>query len=234
MIQTIKCDYCHGQNAVRLSFLGEYSWYNEITIDSSTGLSDQHEIYVCKDCGKVMLKKVGEALEYVEKVFDAEGVPLEIGDTVYCDDDPEPFKVVSFDDLEHVYLTLAKDPNGTLQYEIESSRLTHERPILDADGVPIKVGDTVWTIYDSRKRIISAVSAHGSKNYNVRTVDPVVEYEGGLWDFAKKVTHKRPDSWEKLEEDIYHLVTKGYLDRPDEDVKSIVSRAKKLTKKEEA
>ena len=63
MIKTIKCNYCHGQNAIRLSFPGEYSWYNEATIDSSTGLSDQHEVYVCTDCGKVTLKKVGETLE---------------------------------------------------------------------------------------------------------------------------------------------------------------------------
>ena len=71
MIKTIKCDYCHGQNAIRLSFPGEYSWYSQATIDSSTGLSNQHEVYVCKDCGKVMLKKVRETLEIVEKILDA-------------------------------------------------------------------------------------------------------------------------------------------------------------------
>ena len=83
MIKTIKCDYCHGQNAIRLSFPGVYSWYNEATIDSSTGLSDQHEVYICKDCGKVMLKKVGETLEIVEKILDADGVPIKVGDIVY-------------------------------------------------------------------------------------------------------------------------------------------------------
>lgn len=302
MIKTIKCDYCHGKNAVRLSFPGVYSWYNEVTIDSSTGLSDQHEVYVCKDCGKVMLKKVGETLDIVEKIFDAEGTPIELGDIVYCDDDPEPFKVLSFDGPEHVCLTLVKDPNSILLYTMKSSRLSHKRPILDADGVPInvgdvvysvpavysvlekgkaytverietndgkyfidiaeakdrwpmysvssenltheqptfevldadgmpiKIGDTVWTIYDGCKYVVSAVSPHGSKRYRIRTADPIVEYEEGKWDFAKKVTHKRPDSWEKLEEDIYHLVTKGYLDRPDEDVKSIMRRIKTLTK----
>ncbi len=310
MIKTIKCDYCHGKNAVRLSFLGEYSWHDEVTINSSTGLSDQHEVYVCKDCGKVMLKKVGETLEIVENVFDAEGTPIEVGDIVYCDDDPEPFRVASFDGPEHVCLTLVKDPNSILSYTMKSSHLSHKRPILDADGVPInvgdvvygvpanvndviyftlekgkaytvgcieanggkylidiaevngewsiysvspenltheqptpevldaegipiKIGDTVWTIYDGCKYVVSAVSPHGSKRYRIRTDDPIVEYEEGKWDFAKKVTHKCPDSWEKLEEDIYHLVTKGYLDRPDEDVKSIIRRAKALVKVDE-
>ena len=66
-----------------MSFPGVYSRCDEATIDSSTGLSDQHEVYVCKDCGKVTLKKVGETLEIVEKILDAEGVPIEIGDIVY-------------------------------------------------------------------------------------------------------------------------------------------------------
>lgn len=178
MIKTIKCDYCHGQNAIRLSFPGVYSWYNEATIDSSTGLSDQHEVYVCKDCGKVMLKKVGETLEIVEKILDAEGVSIEVGDTVYCDDDPEPFRVVLFDEPEHVYLTLAKDPNNTLLYKMKPSRLSHKHPILDADGVPINVGDI----------------AEAKGEWRLYSVSP------------ENLTHERHDSWERIDEDLEDIV----------------------------
>ena len=243
MIKTIKCDYCHGQNAIRLSFPGVYSWYNEATIDSSTGLSDQHEVYVCKDCGKVMLKKIGETLEIVEKILDAEGVPIEIGDTVYCDDDPEPFKVALFDEPEHVYLTLAKDSNNTLLYKMEPSRLSHKRPILDADGVPIKVGDIVYGM-STNVGDVAYVSLGKGKAYTVECIE--ANGENYLVDIAEvngerllysvspeNLTHERFDSWEKLEEDVYHLVTKGYLDRPDEDVKSIMRRAKTLAKADE-
>ena len=243
MIKTIKCDYCHGQNAIRLSFPGVYSWYNEATIDSSTGLSDQHEVYVCKDCGKVMLKKIGETLEIVEKILDAEGVPTEVGDTVYCDDDPEPFKVALFDEPEHVYLTLAKDPNNTLLYKMEPSRLSHKRPILDADGVPIKVGDIVYGM-STNVGDVAYVSLGKGKAYTVECIE--ANGENYLVDIAEvngerllysvspeNLTHERFDSWEKLEEDVYHLVTKGYLDRPDEDVKSIMRRAKTLAKADE-
>lgn len=227
-----------------------------------------------------MLKKVGEALEYVEKIYDTDGVPIEVGDIVYCDDDLEPFRVASFDDSEHIRLTLMKDPNSILLYRMESSRLSHKCPILDADGMPInvgdivysvpvnandvvyftlekgkaytvkrievnggnylvdiaeakdrwpmysvspeslthnqptpevldadgmpiKIGDTVWTIYDGCKYVVSAVSPYRSKKCGgVRTMEPIVEYENGRWDFAKKVTHECPDSWEKLEEDM--------------------------------
>lgn len=61
------------------------------------------------------------------KVLDVDGVPIEVGDTVYCDDDPEQLIVESFDDPGCVYITLAKSPNGIF-YTIEPSRLSHERP----------------------------------------------------------------------------------------------------------
>lgn len=59
------------------------------------------------------------------KVLDADGAPIEVGDTVYCDDDPEQLIVESFDDPGCVYVTLVKSPNGIL-YTVEPSRLTHE------------------------------------------------------------------------------------------------------------
>ena len=212
MIRTIKCDYCHGENAVRLSFPGDCVWHTEVTIDPSTGLSDQHEVYVCKDCGKVMLKKVGETLEIVEKIFDAEGVPIEVGDMVYCDDDPEPFKVVLLDDQKCVYLALTKNPNDILLYKMESSRLSHKRPILDADGVPIDVGDDVYSVPVNVNGVIYSALEKG-KAYTVERI----EANGGnyLVDIAEakdrwpmysvspeNLTHERFDSWEQLEEDM--------------------------------
>lgn len=61
------------------------------------------------------------------KVLDADGAPIEVGDTVYGDDDPEQLIVDSFDGPGCVYVTLAKSPSGML-YTIEPSRLTHKCP----------------------------------------------------------------------------------------------------------
>lgn len=72
--------------------------------------------------------KYGERVKHpAPKVLDAAGVEIKVGDTVYCDDDPEQLTVDSFEDPGCVYLTLAKSPNGML-YTVEPSRLTHERP----------------------------------------------------------------------------------------------------------
>lgn len=60
------------------------------------------------------------------KVLDADGAPIEVGDTVYCDGEDEQLIVDSFDGPGCVCVTLAKNPNGML-YTIEMSRLSHER-----------------------------------------------------------------------------------------------------------
>lgn len=76
--------------------------------------------------------------------------------------------------------------------------------VLDAEGVPIEVGDTVWATYgEHRKHVVRTVCSDGRLHPNLLTVDGcMVDYEDGGWDFAKRVTHKPPDSWEKLEEDV--------------------------------
>lgn len=72
--------------------------------------------------------KCGERVKRpTPKVLGADGVEIRVGDTVYCDGDPEPLVVDSFDDPGYVYLTLAKNPDSML-YTIEPSLLTHKRP----------------------------------------------------------------------------------------------------------
>ena len=110
-----------------------YSSGNECRVASIAVKADEACVGVHTDEGvflpsvnpKYLLRKNPEPLE--SEVLDADGVPIEVGDTVYCDDDPEQLIVDSFDDPGCVYLTLAKSPNGIL-YTIEPSRLSHERP----------------------------------------------------------------------------------------------------------
>ena len=111
---------------------------------------------------------------------------------------------------------------------------------LDADGVPIEVGDTVWATYNGCKHIVTAVCSDGSLHPEMLTDDGcMVEYEEGLWDFAKKVTHEQPDSWERIEDDA-KLAPRDYLEKrgmnPEETERiasmmaDIVRRAKALAK----
>ena len=71
--------------------------------------------------------------------------------------------------------------------------------VLDADGVPIKVGDTVWHEDGSELHVIGFGDVQDGETMLV------VEYAAGptKWGEVRclSVTHTRPDSWEQLEED---------------------------------
>ena len=69
--------------------------------------------------------------------------------------------------------------------------------VLDADGVEIKVGDTVYEprMYGDNSFTVSRFT----KNRDGRTLVMVEEMGSGV--FPETVTHTRPGSWERLEED---------------------------------
>ena len=68
--------------------------------------------------------------------------------------------------------------------------------VLDADGVEIRVGDTVWHHSGFAHGVVTSIDA-GSLMGTVRYVNGGVEFR----DAAKDLTHTRLDSWERLEED---------------------------------
>lgn len=98
--------------------------------------------------------------------------------------------------------------------------------VLDADGVEIRVSDTVYGDDDPEQLIVDSFDGPGcvcvtlakSPSGMLYTIEP------------SRLTHERPDSWERLEEDVYHLVMSEYLETPEKDVGDIVRRAKALAK----
>ena len=68
--------------------------------------------------------------------------------------------------------------------------------VLDADGVEIKVGDTVWHHSGFAHGVVTSIDV-GSLMGTVRYVNGGVEFR----DAAKDLAHTRPDSRERLEED---------------------------------
>lgn len=69
--------------------------------------------------------------------------------------------------------------------------------VLDADGVEIHVGDTVWHCNGIASGVVTSIDA-GSLMNTTRYVD---ESGTEFRDAARSLTHTRPDSWERLEED---------------------------------
>ncbi len=96
--------------------------------------------------------------------------------------------------------------------------------VLDADGVPIRVGDTVYFVDgDARPLTVERIDANGG--------EPAVDlvYAGQIlrWHSAnpEKLIHERPDSWRLWGEDLDMAVKVGEVDKVE-----MMRRAKALAK----
>ena len=71
-----------------------------------------------------------------------------------------------------------------------------EKPVLDADGVPIEVGDAVWDLSDSTKWEVEKIHSTEPR-ISIRQLDTDKDVTGG-WFLASNYSHREPDSLEKL------------------------------------
>lgn len=200
---------------VRCAILREECWALSVECDYDTAT-------VRGDYGERVMRPV---------VLDANGFTIEVGDVVYYADDPHPMTVVG----------IARDGKGALvdangeESCVEGGKpqdFSHEAPkpkVLDADGAPIEVGDTVYLRSNGRKGEVTGFYEEDgvtwvAVSYELGGDRMTVNTEG------KALTHERPDSWERIEKDAYHLVMSEYLETPEDDVRDIVRRAKALAK----
>lgn len=82
-----------------------------------------------------------------------------------------------------------------------------KRPSVPAgDGEPLEVGQTVWDVDGYGPLVVKAVPSKGEQL--------VVLDNGGtnFYRYPEKLTHERPDSWERIEEDIADLPCSDYCD----------------------
>ena len=166
------------------------------------------------------------------EVLDADGVPIEVGDVVYYDGEPHPLTVVGITCDGKDALV---DANGE-ESCVEGGRpqdFSHDapKPVLDADGAPINVGDTVYCNGEDKPlRVI-----HITDSIKVALLDGHTSYFRAN---PSRLSHARPDSWEKLEEDA-NLGCRDYcekhrLEECDYNMRvHILARAKKLAGVEE-
>lgn len=116
------------------------------------------------------------------------------------------------------------DMNCSL-YGSYGARVKRPAPkVLDADGVPIKVGDTVYFVDgDARPLAVERIDANGG--------EPAVDlvYAGRILRChsvnPEKLTHERPDSWRLWGEDLDMAVKVGEADKVE-----MMRRAKALAK----
>lgn len=124
------------------------------------------------------------------KALDADGMEIKVGDRIYSIETGNSYTVRSINGSGTIEFNGFNDKGWSPKY------FMHMQPTIDADGVLIKVGDTVWHHSGFAHGVVTSIDA-GSLMGTVRYVNGGVEFR----DAAKDLTHTRPDSWERLEED---------------------------------
>ena len=184
-----------------------------------------------------------QALKPLEEAAEVFGAWQKWNETKNIEDATRIFEEIA--DTVQACVNLAASVGVTdLTYAIENckkrnikrGRITKEKPeYLDADGAPIKVGDELY-LTDG---FIIKLKCVGFSNDGLVKVTNWGSSEGWVPILveANELTHKKPDSWEQLEEDVM-LTPYYYCDRRDikaeigfaseSKAKDVVRRAKAL------
>lgn len=173
-----------------VKFVSDGTFHDETYLYVSNGL-DVFEVPIA----------AGERVKRpARSVLDADGVETRSGDTVYLLKDGGKCRVTGFETIDgEVFARLHCDDRP----EIEGARgsaITHRRRVLDSDGVEIKVGDTVWDINDPHGYEMTVDRIELDALGHVRTLCEKPS-PSSLSIHPNRLTHTRPDSWERLEED---------------------------------
>lgn len=120
-------------------------------------------------------------------------------------------------------------------YRLRADQLTHQRPVPDAKGVPIREGDTVYANGNARGngaawRVLRIDSGISHPLYCARE-DGKPGVARGLK--PEWVTHERPDSWERIEEDARGLDSGVDRELSTHTHEDLVRRCRALTERGE-
>ena len=133
-----------------------------------------------------------------------DGELVKVGDTV-GNDEPFTAREIAFEPDRWLIKASSRSAFGCFRGAF-GERVKRPAPkVLDADGVSIKVGDTVYCGGEDKPLRVS----HITDSTKVILVEDNVSY------FAVKpsrLTHERPDSWERIEEDA-KLAPRDYLEK---------------------
>lgn len=158
-------------------------------------------------------------------VLAADGKPLRVGETVYGTEEGGPYVVANVSDEGSVFL------DGFGGTGLHGSMLTHQRPVLAADGLPINDGDELWLTDEGRAEEtgvcgepLKVVGFSDWRDVECLDRDDIAEGCDEPWNIAPRhLTHERPDSWERIEDD-----AKAWVNPTMEERAELVRRCKAL------
>ena len=137
------------------------------------------------------------------KVLDADGKPLRVGETVWFTTSGREIRVDKIEHRPGGFWALELFADGSKSDSAPAVVLTHQRPVLDADGVPIKGGDTIYSNGHKEGLIVDGYQHDGSLIAHMRDGNHVAIRN------PQHFTHTKPeiDTWERIEEDVRKLTS---------------------------
>lgn len=188
----------------------------------------------CADCYADLFEHIADRIdaeralpEGVEWPRFEDGEPVKVGDEVEYKGETIRVYLATIDADGWALWCSREGIDGRLSGSY-GERVKRPTPkVLDADGVPIKVGDVVYFVADKDEDALTVecIDVSGEKP----VVDLVYSDERGTWHLVnpEKLTHERPDSWHLWGDDLDNAVKAGEVDKVE-----MMRRAKALAKKE--
>lgn len=185
----------------------------------------------CRGCMTKMMTAIADRIdaeralpEGVEWPRFEDGEPVKVGDEVEYKGETMRVYLATIDADGWALWCSREGIDGRLSGSY-GERVKRPAPkVLDADGVPIKVDDTVYFVDgDARPLTVERIDANGG--------EPAVDlvYAGQIlrWHSAnpEKLTHERPDSWRLWGDDLDMAVKVGEVDKVE-----MMRRAKAIAK----
>lgn len=183
------------------------------------------EMHTCGSCILAMLTAIADRIdaeralpEGMEWLRFEDGELVKVGDEVEYGGKALEVDAICFD-REEWSMALSRNLDISRMSGSYDERVKRPTPkVLGADGVPIKVGNTVYCDDDPRPLRVS----HISDSINVTTIDDHAAY---CTVKPSRLTHERPDSWRLWGEDLDMAVKVGEVDKVE-----MMRRAKALAK----
>ena len=147
------------------------------------------------------LESIADQIEHpAPKVLDADEVEIRVGDTVWHEDGSELVVEGFGDEEDGETLVKVSDMSETSVgwSECRCLSLTHRTPVLAADDKPLREGETVYHVVDGRAWVVREVRENGA------VVESVDGRSRGRYK-ADYLTHERPDSLERLAENMWDM-----------------------------
>lgn len=127
-----------------------------------------------------------------------------------------------------VTIAFEGESTATHYMVVDGPHLKRPEPeVLDADGVPIKVGDTVWNVESGKRYEVLKLPAKNSyQSIAVRGEDGTDGFDPTC------LTHRKPDTQESIDADAMFLVSESFFDQRRDEFKDrvfdLLARQRKL------